>query len=90
MLLHTMVSRKSVYKSPDTWGLENTTTVRTQLYLVVVTADLLIEAGMTILVGTCPADDSGHTSIAAYAQVEVTLDVSIFWVVNVHVQEQAK
>jgi hypothetical protein len=88
---------QSVYKSPDSWGLGTTATVRAHVDLVVATADLLIEAGMTVLAGTCQADTPGIppkknavTSIAAYAQVEIALDVSIFWVINVHVHEQAE
>jgi hypothetical protein len=89
---------QSVYKSPASWGLGTTATVRAHVDLVVATADLLIEAGMSVFAGTCQDDHLGTTifdkskvtSIAAYAQVEIALDVSIFWVINIHVHEQAE
>ncbi|KAJ9656826.1 hypothetical protein H2198_004714 [Neophaeococcomyces mojaviensis] len=80
---------QTVMKSKDIWGVGATAVVKAHVDLVVATADLCLEAKLMLIGGTCH-DHETETTIWAWAQVSIALDISIFWVVNVSVHESAE
>ncbi|KAH0539022.1 hypothetical protein FGG08_004416 [Glutinoglossum americanum] len=70
------------------WGVTATSAIKAHVDILVAQADLFLEATLMLTGGKCPRD--GENTIWAWAQVTIALDVSIFWVVNVHVHEQAE
>ena len=87
---------QSVYKAPNAWGVGSTATIKAHVDLVVASADLCIEATIALIAGTCMIPVNGveekteTDTIWGYAQVAIAIDVSIFWVINVHVHEKAE
>lgn len=84
---------QNITKSGDTFGIGATAVVKAHVDLVVAETDLCIEASLMMLGGTCSAHDPHRdqgTSIWAWATVSIAVDVSIFWVIDFHVHEEAQ
>jgi hypothetical protein len=65
--------------------------VKAHVGLVLAETDVCIEASLMMLSGIC-SQHAHHdtTSIWAWATVSIAVDVSIFWVIDFHVHEEAQ